>query len=114
MLALHVVVFAAYASRIQFRDLAPDGRSFIVRVAGIALVVYLLRITVDFSGHLTLTDLAIRLFVMSLLHSAVIGLLMVRLTRGAALRLAEPSELSQSLYPSSTSDRLADVQPRRG
>jgi hypothetical protein len=78
LVVLHIVVFGAYIYRVQFKDLDADLRSIVVRVAGIAVVVYLLILVVNFNGHQSILDLSERLFVMSVLHSAVIALLMLK------------------------------------
>ena len=78
LIALHVFVLGIYLYRVRFRDLDPDPRSLVARIAALVVVVYLLAAMADFRTDLVM--LAVQMVVISLLHTLVLALLMIRVT----------------------------------
>lgn len=99
LVVLHVVVLGIYFYRIRFRDLDGDVRSLVARVAALVFVGYLLLAVSDFDESTPVSTLLIQMFGVSVLHTAVLVLLMVRLTRPASASYAgssltdEPAEV---------------------
>lgn len=81
LVVLHVFVLAIYFYRIRFRELDHDLRSLIARVAALVFVGYLLLVVSDFDESTPRSTLVIQMLVVSVLHTAVLLLLMVRIAR---------------------------------
>ena len=82
LVVLHVFVLGVYFYRVRFRELDPDARSLIARVLALVVVVYLLSAVSAFDQEAPLTTLALQMLGISILHMAVLLLLMVRVERG--------------------------------
>ncbi|MGE0227574.1 MAG: hypothetical protein AB7I38_02810 [Dehalococcoidia bacterium] len=81
LVALHVFVLGIYFYRIRFRELDHDYRSLIARVAALVFVGYLLLVVSDFDESTSRNTLAMQMIGVSVLHTAVLLLLMVRISR---------------------------------
>ncbi|HRC62955.1 MAG: hypothetical protein K1X87_10775 [Dehalococcoidia bacterium] len=95
LVALHLFVLGIYFYRIRFRELDHDLRSLIARVAALAFVGYLLVAVSDFDESTPRSTLLTQMLVVSLLHTVVLVLLMVRISRSAAFTPSvsdEPAE----------------------
>lgn len=91
LVALHVFVLGIYFYRIRFRELDPDLRSLLARVGALAFMIYLLAVASDFDQSTPISTLVLQMAGVSLLHTVVLALLMIRIqyraqrTRATAL-----------------------------
>ena len=81
LVALHVVVLGVYLYRVRFRELDADWRSLVARVMALVLVTYLLSAVSGFEEGTPQSWLAAQMFGISMLHTSVLALLMVRVER---------------------------------
>lgn len=81
LVVLHVAVLVAYFYRVRFRELDPDRRSLVARVVALAAMTYLLYVASSFEAGTPLWWLTAQMLALSLLHTVVLLLLMVRLER---------------------------------
>lgn len=96
MVVLHVFILGVYLFRVKFRDLDPDRRSLIARILGLAITSYLLSTTSSFSAESSTGRLALQMLGVSLVHMAILALLMVRVVPGALAEPAEPAEVASA------------------
>ncbi len=82
LVVLHIAVLVAYFYRVRFRDLDPNRRSLIARVVALGAVTYLLYVASNFEAGTPLWWLTAQMLALSVLHTAVLLLLMVRIERG--------------------------------
>ena len=78
LVVLHLFVLAAYLYRVRVRELDPDARSLIARLLAVAVVVYLLFAVSSFEEGAPRSTLALQMLGLSVLHTAMLTLLMVR------------------------------------
>ena len=76
---LHASVLVIYFYRIRVRELDPDARSLILRVAALVVVVYLLAVVSSFDESTPVSSLLVQMLGVSLLHTVVLALLMLRI-----------------------------------
>jgi hypothetical protein len=88
LVALHVFVLGIYFYRIRFRELDPDVRSLLARVGALAFMIYLLAVASDFDQSTSMSTLVLQMAGVSLLHTVVLALLMLRIQY--AKRLTPP------------------------
>jgi len=81
LVALHLFVLGIYFYRIRIRELDHDYRSLVARVAALVFVGYLLVAVSDFDDSTPRSTLLVQMLVVSLLHTAVLVLLMLRISR---------------------------------
>lgn len=79
LVVLHIFVLGIYFYRIRFRELDPDPRSLIARVGALAAMVYLLAVVSDFNQSTATSTLLLQMLGVSVLHTLVLALLMVRI-----------------------------------
>jgi hypothetical protein len=79
LVVLHVFVLGIYFYRIRFRELDPDPRSLVARVGALAAMVYLLAVVSDFDQSTPASTLLLQMLGVSVLHTLVLALLMVRI-----------------------------------
>ena len=79
LIVLHVGVVIVYVYRVRFRELDPDWRSLTARLLALGFVIYLLFAFSKFAVDASIGVLAAQLFVLSVLHAAVLVLLMARI-----------------------------------
>ena len=79
LVALHVFVLGIYFYRIRFRELDPDVRSLLARVGALAFMIYLLAVASDFDQSTPMSTLIMQMAGVSLLHTVVLALLMIRI-----------------------------------
>lgn len=75
---LHVFVVAVYFYRVRVRELDPDWRSLTIRLLALVFVVYMLYALSSFEAGASLSSLTWQMIVLSVLHTAALLLLMVR------------------------------------
>jgi tellurite resistance protein TehA-like permease len=91
LVVLHAFVLVIYFYRIRFRELDPDTRSLIARIGALAVMVYLLTAVTDFQESTPMSTLVLQMLGVSLLHTVVLALLMLRLEhRGTYARAVGP------------------------
>lgn len=78
LVVLHLFVLAIYLYRVRIRELDPDARSVIARLLAVAVVVYLLFAVSSFEEGAPRSTLALQMLGLSVLHTAMLALLMVR------------------------------------
>ncbi len=78
LVVLHLFVLAIYLYRVRVRELDPDARSVVARLLAVAVVVYLLFAVSSFEEGAPLSTLALQMLGLSVLHTAMLALLMVR------------------------------------
>ncbi len=81
LIVLHVFVLGIYLYRIRFRELDHDFRSLIARIAALAFVGFLLVPVSEFDDSTPRSTLIWQMLGVSVLHTAVLLLLMVRASR---------------------------------
>ncbi len=81
LVGLHAFVLAIYFYRIRFTELDPDTRSLVARIGALLFVTYLLVVVSDFDESTPVSGLLIQMLGVSVLHTAVLALLMVRIHR---------------------------------
>lgn len=79
LVVLHVFVLGIYFYRIRFRELDPDVRSLFARVGALAFMIYLLAVASDFDQSTAMSTLVVQMAGVSLLHTVVLALLMIRI-----------------------------------
>lgn len=84
LVVLHIGVLGVYFYRVRFRELDPDWRSLVARVAGLGLMVYLLLLVSKFDAEAPMSTLAMQMGVVSVLHTLVLLFLMARVDYGTA------------------------------
>ncbi len=78
LVVLHLFVLAIYLYRVRVRELDPDARSVIARLLAVAVVVYLLFAVSSFEEGAPRSTLALQMLGLSVLHTVMLALLMVR------------------------------------
>ncbi len=78
LVVLHLFVLAIYLYRVRIRELDPDARSVVARLLAVAVVVYLLFAVSSFEEGAPRSTLALQMLGLSVLHTAILALLMVR------------------------------------
>ena len=81
LVILHIFVLAAYLYRVRFGDLDPDRRSLVARIVALAVVSYLLFAASVFEPGTPIWPMTVQMLGVSVLHTAVLVLLMVRIER---------------------------------
>jgi tellurite resistance protein TehA-like permease len=99
LVVLHLFVLAIYLYRVRFRELDPDARSLVARLLAVAVVVYLLFAVSSFEEGAPRSTLASQMLGLSVLHTAMLALLMVR------VRYAERT--ADELHAAASTDRDA-------
>lgn len=102
LVGLHVFILGIYLYRVRFRDLDPDRRSLVARVLGLAITTYLLSATSAFDSDSSISRLAAQMLAVSLVHMAILALLMVRAVRPGTV---EGMSTAQPAAPPSTPAR---------
>lgn len=92
LVVLHIFVVGIYVYRVRFRDLDPDWRSLVARVLALAVVTYLLFAGSSFAPDASLVTLTMQMVAVSVLHTLVLVLLMVRIEPRRASPLIERPE----------------------
>ncbi len=82
LVVLHIFVLVAYLYRVRFRDLDPNTRSLVARIVALLAVGYLLYAASDFNQGASRTTLAAQMLALSILHTVMLALLMVRVSYG--------------------------------
>lgn len=80
LLALHIVVLGLYLYRTQFRELDPDRRSLMLRIAAIAFMTYLLSIVSGANAETPLRGMVVQVLGAAGLHTVLLAMLAVRVT----------------------------------
>lgn len=80
LIVLHILVLAVYLYRVRFRELDSNVRSLAARILALVVVSYLLIAVSSFEEGASLSTLAWQMLGVSVLHTAVLALLMVRVT----------------------------------
>jgi low temperature requirement protein LtrA len=99
LVALHIVILGLYLYRVRFRELDPDRRSLFARVLALVVVSYMLSAASSFEEGVSLGGLTWQMLGVSVLHTAVLALLMVRVETGAPQVDAEPATPSTATRP---------------
>ncbi len=83
LVLLHLGVLAIYLYRVRLRDVAPDARALLARVAALALVSVPLALVSQFEPGTPTATLLAQALVVAMLHEIVLLLLMARVVRRA-------------------------------
>jgi hypothetical protein len=89
LVVLHIGVLLVYLYRVRFRELDPDRRSLFGRALALAVVSYLLYAVSSFDPDTPLGMLTLQMLGVSVLHTAVLALLMVRIEPAQTLAHAD-------------------------
>lgn len=89
LVLLHAFVLVAYLYRVRFRELDADWRSLVARLLALAVVMYLLSAASRFSPDEGLGTLGAQMLAISVLHTAVLVLLMARVVPASGAPAAE-------------------------
>lgn len=87
LVVLHIGVVGVYFYRVRFRELDPNWRSLVARVAGLAMMTYLLLLVSKFDPEAPMSTLALQMGIVSVLHTLVLLFLMARVDYGSAAAL---------------------------
>ncbi len=97
LVVLHIFVLVAYFYRVRFGELDPDRRSLIARVVALVVVSYLLFAASVFEPGTPIWPMTLQMLGVSVLHTLILLLLMVRIDRPGrqteAVIRADSSEL---------------------
>ena len=85
LVLLHIFVLVIYLYRVRFRELDPDWRSLSARVLALVAVTYLLSAVSRFEAGSPLSQLMLQMLGLSVLHTVMLALLMVRVERPRAV-----------------------------
>ncbi len=79
LVVLHIFVLIAYFYRVKVRELDSNARSLAARVVALIVVSYLLYVGSSFDDDASYVSLAIQMFAVSVLHTAILLLLTARI-----------------------------------